>query len=728
MTDAEFDRILAKLPTDCSKENDFRGSYSKWIQILKACKYMGKKDEFIKWSSQTKHNNYNEMVLFRLWETADTCVENVGYLLKNATETNRYTYKKIPDNEFVNYVEINKDKLGQIFEQSQNYLIMSDPGTGKTTSFKKYVSANNIPFISITSRVSLSFDQYESFTKEGICVQHYKSHSYEPGDSIIVTPESSLDLHNYDFSNYVIFMDEFDSIVNHVLVSDTMKTHRISIFTNLLRMLATCKQFVCADADISMISKRLLDCLDLKYTFLVNNYRNYKNVEVCVIYDEDHFFEIIQKTDAYLLCSDGKKDTDISSIRLRLGNKVYVITSDSKDIHHVLDDHEKVLMSPKIIYGVDSLMRRVIFCHYSGQTISPSQMVQQVCRCRNITKVYVFFSSISSNVPMYSTIGDTRDEYTSLQESYYGAIKTAIQPVLAPIICEDKTHPFDKVKNIFDDLYVMTKYKEDCYNTNKFLHMLDILRSRGFVVTNEYAPIKRTNIRDLKKQADAMSISAIENAPIKIAMINKFLKIPEDRIKDYIELFGNDIALAKHFNISMFFFSDNIDDMTELMRRDDFDICKCKDIKLKIALLDSMLGSIGLDKHNLHLFCPDDTAIEGTELIKNEYLKLFRVRKTNFDIKTRKDMYKEICNIYKILFGITTHKLKKIKKDVVANIHTIDLEALEYHRQIYMFRNQPKEKKIIRRKTKTDALASTKTSKVTRAIKPPKQLAPSTQL
>ena len=71
---------------------------------------------------------------------------------------------------------------------------------------------------------------------------------------------------------------------------------------------------------------------------------------------------------------------------------------------------------------------------------------------------------------------------------------------------------------------------------------------------------------------------------------------------------------------------------------------------------------------------------------------------------------------------------KKIKKDVVANIHTIDLEALEYHRQIYMFRNQPKEKKIIRRKTKTDTLASTKTSKVIRAIKPPKQLAPSTQL
>ena len=56
-----------------------------------------------------------------------------------------------------------------------------------------------------------------------------------------------------------------------------------------------------------------------------------------------------------------------------------------------LDKFDKIIFSPKIVYGLDSQMRRNVFCLFQGHTISAKSMLQQVARCRNITHLYYYF-------------------------------------------------------------------------------------------------------------------------------------------------------------------------------------------------------------------------------------------------------------------------------------------------------------------------------------------------
>ena len=44
--------------------------------------------------------------------------------------------------------------------------------------------------------------------------------------------------------------------------------------------------------------------------------------------------------------------------------------------YHEMDKHDKIIFSPKIVYGIDSLMRRPVYAYYKEHTISPRGMIQ----------------------------------------------------------------------------------------------------------------------------------------------------------------------------------------------------------------------------------------------------------------------------------------------------------------------------------------------------------------
>lgn len=703
MSREDFIHILYKLPIDCVKALDFRGDYYNWIQVLKASKFVGMKDEFIAWSQETKHNNYDGNVLLNLWNCEDTEVKNLGFILKKAKVHNIYTFKKLPENKFSNYIPLNRIKLDEsnerLIKSGANYLIKSDPGTGKTTSFMNYVLTIKEPFISITSRVSLSKDQYSKFQQNNVVVEHYKNNFFEYGDNIIITPESSLKLLTYDLSEYIIFMDEFDSIIQHIISSETVKDDRKLIFKNIVKMLVTCKQFICADADISEISKTLLDKLNLKYDFYINSHQNYDGVKANVIYDEEMMFDIIKKCDEYILCIDGKDDA--AKFAKKIGHDdIYIITADTKEDGKSLDEHKKLIINPKVLYGVDSVIKRPVFCHYSGQTIYPSQMVQQACRCRNIVELYMFFSDISSKCPEYETIDDVRADYKFLKNKYCEKVDNWNDLIYLDdsftIMKNEGIITDQYIEEIYDELFIMTRYKNDCYNTNKFLHFINLLKIRGFVIVNNYETLKKADYKEINKDVKAKKEEEFRIDSQDVKRINKYLNIPENEIEHYKELFTSKISLSKHLNISSFFFSDEVDNLAKLSKQNDYDISKCKDIRIKFILLGKMLESIHLTKLNINAFVPMKIDVDDAKAMQDEYTKLFRVRKKDFEMKTDVEVYKEICNIYKQLFGITTFKLKKIKNESI-NIHSINMELYDYHKKIHNFR-KPEEKKLIVKK------------------------------
>ena len=94
-------------------------------------------------------------------------------------------------------------------------------------------------FLSIVSRISLAEEQCKNFNKfcnekyeheerTGLATYLYKDipkyefHMYE-GDNLVIQLESIINCEQWDFSEYIVFMDEFNSIIEHLLSSDTLQ-------------------------------------------------------------------------------------------------------------------------------------------------------------------------------------------------------------------------------------------------------------------------------------------------------------------------------------------------------------------------------------------------------------------------------------------------------------------------------------------------------------------------
>lgn len=694
MTSDIMKDILGKLKVDCAKSKDFRGAYQLWIQVLRACKFCGLKTEFDEWSKGTIHENYDKEQNNMMWIKADATISNFTYILKCAKVSNTYSFKRIPENNFTGCKEINKAKLGNFFEPRTSYLVKSDTGTGKTTSFRKYIKRQQSPFISITSRIALSYEQYNDLKEADIDVHHYSKNEFEFGDSFIITPESSVKIDKYDFSNYIIFMDEFDSIIKHVLTSDTLVKSRKQVFQCLVRMIATCKQFICVDADVSSISKGFLDCI-VKHTtksfeFYVNIFKNYSGTKVKIINDEDSFFHLLSQKDKYLLCSDSKTSAEISHLKMKANDDdVLIVTSDSEQNYYNLDDYDKVIYSPKIIYGLDSTMKRDVFCYFNGLTISPSQMVQQIARCRNIINVYVFFPNRISKVPRFDELDEVREHFTKLTNCYNMDIERAIKAMkMTPEEWDDKILKGEDIHKLFNDLFYQNEYVNDCYNTNKYLHLVNILSNRGFVIQDEDGETKAGKHKEEKKKIMDEKLENFDPESSNVKRINEYLKIPGDKMDEYKELFVDMKLRHWHTNVSRFFFQDSNKNILEFGKQLDYDVSKCTNDRIKLKLLEEMLKTLNLDKDKLQDFEPQKKKIDNTEQIQERYTKMFRIRKKNFDMSIDTNMYKEICSMYSSMFGsLVSYKLKKFGK-ISIYLYTVDEEKLKYHRTVYQYRKK----------------------------------------
>ena len=69
---------------------------------------------------------------------------------------------------------------------------------------------------------------------------------------------------------------------------------------------------------------------------------------------------------------------------------IELITKDAPERTN-LDDHDKIISSPKIVHGLGSTTERPIVCFCKEMSITPKTTLQQVCRCRNTTHLHHCF-------------------------------------------------------------------------------------------------------------------------------------------------------------------------------------------------------------------------------------------------------------------------------------------------------------------------------------------------
>ena len=155
---------------------------------------------------------------------------------------------------------------------------------------------------------------------------------------------------------------------------------------------------------------------------------------------------------------------------------ILIIAEGTETINHIrLNEHKRIIYSPKIVYGLDSdgygvdHLPRPVYCYYEMNTISPSAMLQQINRERRISHHYylIFTKKVSCD-----TIISEDDFKLYVQEENLLSLK---------VFKTTEKH----INELFCSLLYYYEYKQNCYNSNSALHFKKLLTERGFKLTND---------------------------------------------------------------------------------------------------------------------------------------------------------------------------------------------------------------------------------------------------
>ena len=729
-TDNLIKKIFNNMPSSYYKE------YGDWLLLTTALKTLDKKEIWQELSKKYGDAKYNEQQNNNNWDgikdhnklfMVHHCLANCK--LKNANVMlDYYKYKPVPEPKIKPDIEINKEKLGYTFfnDNINNLIVKSDTGTGKTTSFKHY--SKNKPFISIVSRVSLGVEQMRIFKEHGIKCNWHEDISTDcqeegahwgmfQGDNIVITVDSLIKLSNWDqniFKKYTIYLDEFNSLIEHLICSPTMSKTRSIIYTILLKMLKLCNRYIGTDADINDISLRFLQANNLNFNFIKNNYKHNRGVEAHEIFSFNKFIKKVKDNNKWLICCDSKTQAEVIA---HVNHVDYlIITSDgwydSKTKTWVkgvksLDSHDRVIYSPAILYGLDSIIKRPVFCYYKGHTIDPQKMVQQICRCRNIVNVYYLFANKKWAPYKYHNYKEIEAEIIEYQQ--YGCKLFSL--------CSKDQEEQDK---IYLELLARYKYMADCFNTNKFAHFINIMQNRGFIlklvftytgekgVASLLKDVKDLKKEDLinfdllynkrkeerKKEGEGEQREPLEFYPPAFVKINEMLRIPYGQLSKYSDMFLGVFALTQHFTTIDYFFKTEDYIKGSLLAKEDYIVNKTTTNESKLLTIHKfkcLTQKFLLPVDNITLDKPleDKTA----KIFLKEYNLVFRNRsKTNPDFTDLKVCQQYLVKMYKACFGTEIIKAKKSTKKqedgkIKSNTtYIINAEELNTHTELYQYR------------------------------------------
>ena len=511
--------ILDGLPDEYFTDN------YKWLIFSTAMKQVGHKDLWEMYSEDKggKTFNYerNESKWGYLKDKTLFCLENIlnassavkdpktflGYIKYKPTENHKVEPHEILDNR--RYLDPSNDGTF-LLDKSLSHdclLIMSDTGTGKTTAFKNFIKTTDKPFISIVSRITLGEEQVRIMRKEGIdCQFHqeitdrindglYKNGGEEQeypkagfweyeGDNLVITIDSIMKIGNWGsneekdeddneynpFEGYVVYLDELNSLIEYFVDCPNLHSKRLIVYEFLIKVLKGAELVIGTDADISDIALNFFSGNDLPYHYIANKYKHNKGIEAEELFSYKSLVEEISHEEKYMVACDEKGTAlKLYADLTALGHEdILVITADSPiEVLKLLnlDNHWKIIFSPKIVYGLDSVMERKVFGYFRCRTIDPRGMIQQICRCRNIISLHFLFEDKSWKPYKYDSVAECKDVLMD-------GVNTMMKSFSMCGLHEDQ--------KIFNNIYSQYVYNQDCYKSNYFAHFLQLILSRGF--------------------------------------------------------------------------------------------------------------------------------------------------------------------------------------------------------------------------------------------------------
>jgi hypothetical protein len=593
-------------------------------------------------------------------------------------------FNKIPNVEF-NRKYVCESKTKSYFsDDSTNIVLKSDTGTGKTYAFSLFAKETKCKFLSIVSLTSVADQQYKTFQENDVDSIHYKLHfgKFRENNNILITLDSIHKIRHFDFSQYVLYLDEFSSLIEYLHTSTTLNDKRTTQYNIFIRMIKKCKKVICTDADIGNVCLKFLDELNIKYDYHRNDFNNCQDVEAVEVSKRNDILHKVMKLKKFLICTDSATVAEGLSKDLN-DPDIVTITAEYKGVIDI-SKIKKLIISPKVLYGADSLMKREVFCIFKEQTISSKQMIQQLNRCRNITKIWYYFPNKKITPPKYESIDDVKYMIDVLDT-----------------ICDFEECCSDETSKLFKSIYADILYELDCVQTNKFLHFKDILKSRGVIDEDQYIKNEKDNTMATRKELIKLKLDKFDVEELKDSVsddgsvivgktndINdNYLYIPDDDLETFKEYLVDDILLSKHFNFCQFFFKKDEED--KLRESREFRSRKIISSKGQMMTLRKICDTYDI---NLKSGCQIKVKNNKDPKVNEQLIKLykasFRYRGSDLDFSNDKSLIERIVTSFKLLFGNDIVKSKRIGRGSVRKtIFNIESDYFEKNETLYKFRN-----------------------------------------
>jgi hypothetical protein len=693
----ELKRIFTKF---LKQEKEYWDEYSKYLITLTALKSINAwwlvKDLFDTFSGKDGYKN-------RVWD------EQVKHWngIKKFNEYNCFNHilLKIDERTLLDYIkykpcyspkiEFDKegeyDKLGKHIKLNTNidYAIMSGTGTGKTTIVKKDILPN-APFISIVSRRTLAYEQYKVFQEEDIdCLwyEHYEGEFIPECHNIVIQIDSIMKIAHYkeEIGEYSIFLDEYSSLIEHLVRSPTLSGKRAQIFKIFTKLIRNAKQVICVDADLNDYTMKLMEFCDRKMLKINNTYIHNQGVPCEEYFNIEAIINKMKSKDKFLCCLDSSRlgksivEQYFNTIPLEhIDNKTVIVNGQEMNKYEMniyqdekgfivyisaendympdLDEWDRVIFSPKIVYGLDSKMKRDVFAIYKEHTISPKSMLQQIARCRDISKLHYIFFKKKFLEPKFIDINDVAERNKKLD-----------QIALWEEICDEESC------KIFMEILSIIEYNQDCQNTNKFCHFKLLLEERGF--THLIKPVSQTKIKEVSNMEKKQREKELENFDtenLSYKKIGQILQIPEDKWEDYADLFISQSSLHNFLNARSYMTKSINSIESKLEDKEEFNVFKVRSSDFKIILLNQFQKACGCE-NKLDIIPKKELTAEVAKLWMEKFDKTFRFRMSETPNLTKKvDCQMIIEKCFKKLYGANikkryypTEEEKKSNKDIM---------------------------------------------------------------
>ncbi len=407
--------------------------------------------------------------------------------------------------------------------------------------------------------------------------------------------------------------------------------------------------------------------------------------------DDEKYNYLLELMDSGCNFIDCIKDIIIYNLE---DKHVVCITSDT-DEYYNFDEHNKIIYSPKIIYGIDSSMKRNVYCFYKEHTINTKQMVQQVARCRNITNLYFHF---------------TKKEYQPNNITYDEVLKRNIEIVDYGInnqnnLIETNFRMIDEnIEKKYIKLFSKFEYEDACYNTNKFCHMLKLLEERGFILKTYRLgkDIKKHFVERTKSTPKDFFTKERNKRILDIIGMNMYDSV----VNENFEIIKDHNFVQTYVNIKQFFF-DKLDDnvlLEKINNQEEFILTKTSSNTQKLRLLLKLKEMTGCKDRN-NIFSTVLLNEEQINKFKYEYHMIFEKNKyydEKFKFDTLYNQDKIINKLYKRIFTKDINESDKKRIDGKQRyVYYLNQEEYNLYENMFCFKRHRKNMKGMFNKIKS---------------------------